>query len=125
MITPAFHFEILNEFVTIMENRTLELIEMLKKFHEKDESFNAFEITKPFSLSVICETSMGIDLTIEEKLRSSLKTGKVEAIKSKELLAQVKKVRPSTREWFNTARNYALYSNTSGIYDDIVDYLKL
>ncbi|XP_066932625.1 cytochrome P450 4V2-like [Clytia hemisphaerica] len=66
MIIPAFHFEILNEFVSIMENRTLELIEMLKKFHEKDESFNAFDITKPFSLSIICETSMGIDLTIEE-----------------------------------------------------------
>ncbi|MEL7148875.1 MAG: ATP-binding protein, partial [Bacteroidota bacterium] len=66
-----------------------------------------------------------IDLTIEEKLRSSLKTGRVEAIRSKELLAQVKKVRPSTKEWFNTARNYALYSNTSGIYDDIVDYLNL
>ncbi|XP_066932626.1 cytochrome P450 4c21-like [Clytia hemisphaerica] len=66
MITPAFHFEILNEFVSIMENRTLELIEMLKKFHEKDESFNAFDITKPFSLSIICETSMGIDLTIDE-----------------------------------------------------------
>ncbi|XP_066932627.1 cytochrome P450 4V2-like [Clytia hemisphaerica] len=66
MITPAFHFEILNEFVSIMENRTLELIEMLKKFHEKDESFNAFDITKPFSLSIICETSMGINLSIEE-----------------------------------------------------------
>jgi transitional endoplasmic reticulum ATPase len=34
-------------------------------------------------------------------------------------------VRPSTKEWFNTARNYALYSNTSGIYDDIKNYLNL
>ena len=66
MITPAFHFEILNEFVSIMESRTLELIEMLNKFHKKDEAFNAFDVTKPFSLSIMCETSMGIDLTIEE-----------------------------------------------------------
>ena len=66
MITPAFHFEILNEFVSIMENRTLELIEMLKKFHQKDEAFNAFDVTKPFSLSIICETSMGVNLSIEE-----------------------------------------------------------
>ena len=34
-------------------------------------------------------------------------------------------VRPSTREWFATARNYALYSNQGGIYDDILKYLKI
>ena len=32
---------------------------------------------------------------------------------------------PSTREWFSTARNYALYSNQGGTYDDILKYLKL
>lgn len=66
-----------------------------------------------------------IDLTIEEKLRSSMKTGKIEPIRTKEIITQIKRVRPSTKDWFNTARNYALYSNNSGIYDDIVDYLKL
>ena len=34
-------------------------------------------------------------------------------------------VKPSTREWFATARNYALYSNQGGLYDDILTYLKL
>ena len=28
-------------------------------------------------------------------------------------------------EWFSSARNYALYSNQGGIYDDIIRYLKL
>ena len=66
-----------------------------------------------------------IDTAVEEKLRQSLKSGKVEKITTKDIIGVIKRVRPSTREWFNTARNYALYSNTSGIYDDIKDYLKL
>ena len=28
-------------------------------------------------------------------------------------------------EWFSTARNYALYSNQGGIYDEILKHLKL
>ncbi len=66
-----------------------------------------------------------VDMVVEDKLRQSMKSGKVESIQTKDLLQVVKKVRPSTKEWFNTARNYALYSNASGIYDDILAYLKL
>jgi hypothetical protein len=29
------------------------------------------------------------------------------------------------RDWFDTARNYALYANQSGLYDDILAHLKL
>ena len=71
------------------------------------------------------DIKMLIDLVVEDKLRVSMKTGKVETITTKDLLGTCKKVRPSTKEWFNTARNYALYSNVSGIYDDIKKYLKL
>ena len=66
-----------------------------------------------------------IDVVTEEKLRSAMQSGKIEKIQTKDLLSACKKIRPSTKEWFNTARNYALYSNTSGIYDDILRYLKL
>ena len=33
--------------------------------------------------------------------------------------------KPTTREWFATAKNYALYSNQGGVYDDILAYLKI
>ncbi|MDT3401482.1 AAA family ATPase [Mucilaginibacter terrae] len=66
-----------------------------------------------------------IDLATEEKLRQSMRSGKIEKITQSDVLNAVKKVRPSTKEWFNTARNYALYSNTSGMYDDIKAYLNL
>ena len=66
-----------------------------------------------------------IDHAVEDKLRQSMSSGKIEKIDTNDILRNVKKVRPSTKEWFNTARNYALYSNSSGIYDDILSYLKL
>lgn len=66
-----------------------------------------------------------IDIAVEENLRLSMKTGKIEAITTKNLLKALKNVRASTKDWFNTARNYALYSNTSGMYDDILKYLKI
>lgn len=66
-----------------------------------------------------------VDITIEEKLRASFKTGIPEPINTKDLINSVKKVKPSTREWFSTARNYALYANDSGLYDDILEYLKI
>ncbi|MBS7563120.1 AAA family ATPase [Mucilaginibacter sp. Bleaf8] len=66
-----------------------------------------------------------VDLAVEDKLRKSMRSGKIEKLVMNDILDAVKKVRPSTKEWFNTARNYALYSNTSGIYDDIKSYLNL
>ncbi|WP_417608000.1 AAA family ATPase [Owenweeksia hongkongensis] len=64
-----------------------------------------------------------IDYAVEQKLHDSIKSGKIEKLTTKDLLRATKKVRPSTKEWFNTARNYALYSNSSGLYDDILKKL--
>ena len=33
-------------------------------------------------------------------------------------------MRPSTRPWLETARNYARYANEGGVYDELHDYLK-
>jgi hypothetical protein len=30
----------------------------------------------------------------------------------------------TTREWFATARNYALYSNQGGAYDEVTTYMR-
>ncbi|MEI6808560.1 MAG: AAA family ATPase [bacterium] len=66
-----------------------------------------------------------VDLAIEDKLRHALKTGKQESLTTSDMISALKKVKPSTKEWFATARNYALYSNEAGIYDDILKYLKM
>ena len=49
-----------------------------------------------------------VDLAIEGKLREALKAGTIKPLTTKDLLAAAAMVKPSTREWFATARNYAL-----------------
>ncbi|QDT05708.1 ATP-dependent zinc metalloprotease FtsH [Rubripirellula lacrimiformis] len=66
-----------------------------------------------------------VDRAVEAKLHEAVKTGLPKPITTKDLLASAKDVRPSTREWFSTARNHALYANEGGLYDDILDYLKI
>lgn len=66
-----------------------------------------------------------IDWAVEEKLKEAMKSGVPEPLRTRELLRAFKAVRPTTKEWFATARNYALYSNQGGLYDDILDYLNI
>lgn len=66
-----------------------------------------------------------IDIAIEEKLRESLSTGVLQPLTTKDLLKGVKQHRATTLEWFASARNYALYANESGLYDDILKFLKI
>jgi AAA+ superfamily predicted ATPase len=66
-----------------------------------------------------------LDIAIETKLREAMKAGMPKPLMTRDLLTAAASIKPSTREWFTTARNYALYSNQSGIYDDILKYLKM
>src|SRR5580765_591337 len=66
-----------------------------------------------------------VDIAVEDKLRESMSKGSLQPITTKDLLKAVKQHRPTTLEWFSSARNYALYSNESGLYDDILKYLKI
>jgi AAA+ superfamily predicted ATPase len=66
-----------------------------------------------------------VDAAVEQKLREALRAGGLKPITTKDLLGAVAGIRPTTKEWFATARNYALYANQGGLYDDIRKYLKL
>lgn len=66
-----------------------------------------------------------VDQAVEAKLAQAMKEGIPKPIGTKDLENAAKNVKPSTSEWFATARNYALYSNQGGAYDDIVKYMKL
>ena len=63
------------------------------------------------------------DMTIERSLAAAMKSNKIVPITTKDLLKTAKAVKPSTKQWFETAKNFALYSNQNGIYDDILEYL--
>lgn len=66
-----------------------------------------------------------IDIAIETKLEAAFENGIPQPIETKDLLAAIQQQKPSTQEWFITARNFALFSNESGIYNPILEYLKI
>jgi transitional endoplasmic reticulum ATPase len=66
-----------------------------------------------------------VDLAVESKLRQAMRSGSIQPLTTKDLTAAAQTLRPTTREWFSTARNHALYSNQGGLYDDVLKYLKI
>lgn len=66
-----------------------------------------------------------IDIAIERKLEDSFNDGIPKPIETNDLLDAIKIHKPSTQEWFATAKNFALFANDSGLYDDILTYMKI
>ena len=66
-----------------------------------------------------------IDIAIEEKLEAAFSDGIPKPIETKDLIKALKKHKPSTQEWFSTAKNFAMFANDSGLYDDILNYLNI
>ncbi len=64
-----------------------------------------------------------VDGAISAKLDQAVKTGRPEPLRTKDLVAAAKRRKPTTREWFRTVRNYVLYANDDGLYDEIKPYL--
>jgi ATPases of the AAA+ class len=66
-----------------------------------------------------------IDIAIELKLESSFSDDIPKPLETSDLLSAIKKHRPSTQEWFVTAKNFAMFANDAGLYDDVLTYLKM
>jgi len=69
-------------------------------------------------LAHLCQSA--IDVVFEE----SLETGDARAINNDDFKLPLKEVKPSTRTWFDSARNYAMFANQSGSYDDLLQYIR-
>jgi SpoVK/Ycf46/Vps4 family AAA+-type ATPase len=65
-----------------------------------------------------------VESATEEALTHSLKTGTVRPLATADLLSALKKVKPSTLEWFQAARNFATYANEAGQYNDVLEFIK-
>ncbi|MBN1511222.1 MAG: AAA family ATPase [Phycisphaerae bacterium] len=66
-----------------------------------------------------------VDTAVESKLRAALGSGTPTPIQTADLIAAARNLKPTTTEWFATARNYAVYANQAGLYDEILKYLRL
>ncbi|XP_007524588.1 cytochrome P450 4V2-like [Erinaceus europaeus] len=58
MLTPTFHFTILEDFLDIMNEQANILVSKLEK-HANQEAFNCFFYIALCALDIICETAMG------------------------------------------------------------------
>jgi len=63
------------------------------------------------------------DQATESSLTKAMKENRVIPITTHDLIKQVKAIVPSSKAWFESAKNYALYSNQSGLYNPILRYL--
>jgi SpoVK/Ycf46/Vps4 family AAA+-type ATPase len=66
-----------------------------------------------------------VDIAIEAKLEESMRKGRPLPIETDDLLDAAKRHKATTKEWFQTAKNYALFANEAGLYDDILEYMNI
>ncbi|AZI42184.1 ATP-binding protein [Deinococcus psychrotolerans] len=72
----------------------------------------------------------GADLThlvasaTELAMEDAIKSGKVRPIRQADFIRALREVRPSTKTWFETAKNAAQFANDDGEYDDLLSYLR-
>uniref|UniRef100_A0A6P7GB08 Cytochrome P450 4c3-like isoform X2 n=1 Tax=Diabrotica virgifera virgifera TaxID=50390 RepID=A0A6P7GB08_DIAVI len=69
MLTPSFHFSILDVFVDTFDSNAAILVDLLDKETNKD-SFDIFPYVKNCTMDVICETSMGVSIHAQKNPKS-------------------------------------------------------
>ncbi|HET6756907.1 MAG TPA: ATP-binding protein [Burkholderiales bacterium] len=65
-----------------------------------------------------------VESAAELAMEESLASGKARPLRQGDFKKAMKEVKPSTRPWFETARNYAMFANEGGAYDDLLEYLR-
>ncbi len=127
-IDPAFRRPGRFDRIIFVEPPDESAREEILKSHLQGKPFGEIDLSKIASAANDysgADLKAIIDIAVEEKLRESMAKGSIQPLTTKDLLKAIKQHRPTTSEWFSTARNYALYANESGLYDDILKYLKI
>jgi SpoVK/Ycf46/Vps4 family AAA+-type ATPase len=112
-------------FVPPPDETTRESIFKLKLKNKPIEAIDYSQLAKKTENYSGADIDAIIDIAIELKLESSFADGIPRPIETKDLLSAIKKHKASTQEWFMTARNFAMFANDAGLYDDILSYLKI
>ncbi|WP_426570705.1 AAA family ATPase [Aquihabitans sp. McL0605] len=95
---------------THLRGRPTEVLQ-LDKIAAKTDGFSGAD------LAMVCEQAT------ETALAASVKAGSVRPITQADLTSAARSIRPSTGAWFDTARNFAKFSNEGGDYDELLPYL--
>jgi SpoVK/Ycf46/Vps4 family AAA+-type ATPase len=101
--------------------------EAILRFHLQGRPLGSIDFGR---LSRDTENFSGADLAhlctlaTRSALTQAARTHAVQPIAMAELEAARRQLKPSTLEWFATARHAATFANTDGTYDDLIAHLK-
>ncbi|RWS00416.1 cytochrome P450 4V2-like protein, partial [Dinothrombium tinctorium] len=68
MLTPTFHFRILQDFLKVMNEHSMTLVDIIK--HNDGKVVNLFEYIPLTTLDTICETAMGVCVDAQRNPKS-------------------------------------------------------
>jgi cytochrome P450 len=66
MLTPSFHFKILDQFIDVFNEQSLKLVKILKAEIPKGKVFDISPYVKRCTLDIICETAMGKQINAQD-----------------------------------------------------------
>lgn len=69
ILTPAFHFKILEYYVEIFNRQSCLFVETLSKY-KKTDKVDMFSLIGMCTLDVICESAMGVELNAQKNADS-------------------------------------------------------
>lgn len=111
-------------FVPPPDTESKEEILKLKLRDKPTDSIDYRKVAKKTKNYSGADINALIDIAVESKLEEALQTGVPKPITTKDLLSACARHKATTVDWFNTAKNYATFANQSGLYDDVMKYIK-
>lgn len=99
------------------------ILEILLDERPKTEGLDLRSLAKASSGFSGADLRNLVETAADNAIEDSLEEGEEVPIGSAHLKDAVKEVKPTTREWLTTARNYARYANESGHYDEVLAFL--
>ena len=106
------------------EAARLEILRLHLRKRPLHADVNAGEIARKTADFSGADLSELVERATEFPLQEAMRGGEPRPLTQADLVSALKKTKPTTREWFATAKNYATFANTGGLYDDLLDYLK-
>jgi AAA+ superfamily predicted ATPase len=94
-----------------LKSRPVERVD-LRRLANRTDGFSGAD------LAHLCETA------VEYALEESLAGAAVRSVTERDFDRALKELRPSTRSWFDVARNFVLFANDGGAYDELQVYMR-
>jgi SpoVK/Ycf46/Vps4 family AAA+-type ATPase len=70
------------------------------------------------------DLNLVVETATEAALADTISSGAIRPVVKRDLVDALKEVKPSINPWLETARNFAVFANQDGTYDDLIAYMR-